>query len=164
MSRDLIIAASRGFPGTVYELLPHASLPAKAHALFQATLNGHKRVQDVLLENSIPHQAHLDGLVCREASRGDLNAMVEALNRGGDIHSNNDMALRLAVANGHASTTKELLARGGDPHRAFTTDDLFGENASLSESGALAEVRRAFLEKQPAASKPGIGFQFTPQA
>lgn len=164
MSRDLIIAASRGLPGTVCELLPHASAAAKSHALFLASLHGHRRAQNILLEADVPRQTHYDGLVCRAAGKGDVNGLLEAVKRGGDIHTNNDMALRLAALNGHVSATKELLARGANPHRAFTVEDLFGEDVSLSERGALAEVRREFIEKHETAYKPGIGFQFTPQS
>lgn len=163
MSRDLIYAASQNFPGTVRDLLPYASSQAKSYALWLASLNGLERIQEILLEDKVPAQAQLDGLLCRAAKRGDVNDMISALNNGADIHNNNDFALRLAAENGHIDATRRLLDRGADARRAFSVSDLFGGNDSRAGNAALALIERTFLER-PQRPKPDIGFQFAPNS
>lgn len=163
MSRDLIYAAAQNFPGTVRDLLPYASPQAKSYALWLASLNGLERIQEILLEDRVPAQAQLDGLLCRAAKRGDVNDLISALSNGADIHNNNDFALTLAASNGHIDATRKLLDKGADVRRAFSVSDVFGGNDSRAGNAALALIERAFLKKQQPA-KADIGFQVSPNA
>lgn len=158
VDRDLAYAVYRGYHNTVSQLIPHASPQAKDLALWQASFAGDQTLQMRLLENNADPQARWDGLLCRSASKGDIEGIHFALHQGGNLHAHNDLPLFLAASNGHENATHELIRLGSEVHRAFNVYSLQQcKESQVNNAKAMDIVEWFFLNKQP--MKKPVGFE-----
>lgn len=67
------------------------------------------------------------------AQNGDIFVLKKCLNNGIDIHSNNDLALRLAVKENHAKAIVFLLTRGANAQAVY--------NSSLQEASLVGDIQ-----------------------
>jgi hypothetical protein len=87
-------------------------------------------------------ETNLEKQLIEAAGKGDTQTVTLLLNRGADIHADNDHALEWAAANGHTETVALLLNRGADIH---ADDDYALRGAALN---AHTETVALLLDKE----------------
>ena len=162
VDRDLVFAASKGLENSIVQLIPHATYLGKALAFWQASFDGHARAQRMLLDSGAPKQAYLDGMLSRAAEQGDLAGIQSAIDRGAELHNNNNLPLMLAVSHGREAATQDLLSRGANPNSAFNIVTLrqLRDRVGANEA-CISMVERVFFADAPK-EKPLIGFDPRP--
>ena len=87
-----------------------------SHAAHCAAAEGHTHVVALLLDRGADVHYDDDGPLRDAASSGNLETVLLLLNRGADLHAVDDSPLRLSALEGHLETVRFLLDRGADVH------------------------------------------------
>jgi hypothetical protein len=77
---------------------------------------GHTEIVELLLEKGADVHANNDEALRWASENGHLEVVKLLLENGADVHANNDEALRWASENGHLEVVKLLLENGADVH------------------------------------------------
>jgi hypothetical protein len=82
--------------------------------LFMASKYGREKIVELLLNRGADIHAENDWALHTASRNGHTEVVRLLLDRGADIHANNDWALRWASRYGHTETVKLLLDRGAE--------------------------------------------------
>jgi len=102
------------------------SVKAKNFALQWAVVYNQLKVIKLLLDKGADIHTDDNYALRLAAERGYLEVVKLLLRSGADVHANNDYALRYAAYNGHLDVVKLLLRNGADVH---ASNDLALRNA-----------------------------------
>lgn len=118
--RALEFAAKEGNFDIVKFLLENGADPsARNYAAYKAALKGyHKDVADLLLKNTpLKHQPakHINENLLMAAALNNKDELITAIEKGADIHYQEDRALELAAKEGNLGIVEFLLENGANP-------------------------------------------------
>ena len=113
--------------------------------LISAAAAGNKNEVDSLLDRGADIHANDDKALHWAAGRGHTATVELLLDRGADIHAKDDEALRWAPANGHTAIVALLLKRGNYTPEAVTKARSRATAGGRSEIVALIDSYQAML-------------------
>jgi len=81
----------------------------------------------------------------KAVQNNQIDELKNLLDRGADIHADNDEALRCSASNGHLETVKFLVAQGANIH---ANDDDALKNAASQNHNDVLQVLSAFIQEE----------------
>jgi ankyrin repeat protein len=145
----LCAAANSGFIQAV-ELLLDAGANVHSsvhhdHPLVYASRQGHADVVALLIERGTDVHADNDSALVNASRMGHDNVVKLLIELGADIHAQDDYALRRATSHGHTSTVAVLLQRGANVHAVGREDPELYSAIQLASLREHAEVVQLLL-------------------